>query len=123
MCYRNFSASYALIQAYNLTKVFMTTSKSVNAYPYEFRELVELFHQDPDKEIVIQFESDKVAMTCRLHFNSYRTAAVKAGMNEEFRNIEGMSLSVKTNPPRIVITNKDRTEIALAIRKALDSMK
>jgi hypothetical protein len=100
----------------------MTTSKSVNAYPFEFMELIEKFHQDIDKEITIEFPSDKDAMTCRLNFNSFRTALIKKGENQNYRNLEGMSLSVKTNPPRIVITHKDRTVIALAIRKALDKM-
>lgn len=96
----------------------MSRAKNPLRYPAVFDDVLYSLKKNPEIPFEIPCESMKQAFALRLSFYSFVSAVIEEnkGMGEANR----VSVTVKDNPPRVVIFDRDTTQEALMIQKLLE---
>lgn len=99
----------------------MTRSTTARDYPKYMLDILDRMNEGQDVKMELKFTTRKQANSFRLDFYSFRSVAIKEGMESEYPRMRDITITFKEGEPgTLAIWNKDSTAIARIVQEALD---
>lgn len=97
----------------------MTRPKEAGSYPMFMLDILDRLAANPDIEIEVFFPSEKAGLSFRLDWYSFRSAAIKEGMEKDYPNLKAVSVGVRADGT-VTIGHKDHGDVAKRVEAALE---
>lgn len=99
----------------------MTRPNMTKHYPQAFLDIAELLSKDKTAQVRLEFEDAKALQSFRLDLYSFKTAALKEGLDQMWPEIAAITTTRTENT--LVVLHKDYTPDALRLAAAVEAAK